>query len=154
MAKDQPTKTHCKRGHPTIPENVTWNGRSWSCKKCNCLMGAKNRRDRRAKDPISYWLLELQRNAKKRGQPFSITQADLMPLPTHCPVFGIELNYLGKAGRNAASVDRHDCKQGYIPGNVAVMSRRANTLKNDATPEELQQILDYLRRHHRSKGGV
>lgn len=66
--------------------------------------------------------------------------------PTHCPVLGLELDYSGAGKPNAVSIDRTDSARGYVPGNVVIMSRRANTLKNNATVEELQKVLDYMRR--------
>lgn len=71
--------------------------------------------------------------------------ADIEPLPIVCPVFGTPLDYSGNGGPDAASVDRIDSKKGYLPGNVAVMSVRANRLKTSATADELQAIVDFLR---------
>ncbi len=97
------------------------------------------RRERRDRDPLQFLLDELRRNAKKRGAEFSLTKEDLLPIPTHCPVLGIELNYLaGNGGSpNSASIDRTDPQLGYVPGNVVIMSSRANTLKSDASGEEM-----------------
>lgn len=72
-----------------------------------------------------------------------------MPAPTHCPILGIELDYFHRPGGmkrspNAASVDRTDSTKGYIPGNVAIRSARANRLKNDATAEEAYKVYKYL----------
>jgi hypothetical protein len=41
-------------------------------------------------------------------------------------------------------LDRIDNNEGYVKGNVAVISFRANTLKNNATAEELRAIADYM----------
>lgn len=108
-------------------------------------MGRMGRRARRDRDPLQFLLNELRRNAKKRGAEFSLTKEDLLPIPTHCPVLGIELNYLAGSGGgpNSASIDRTDPQLGYVPGNVVIMSRRANTLKNDASCEELRKVLEY-----------
>jgi len=65
-------------------------------------------------------------------------------MPTHCPVLGTALVYSGNGGPNAASIDRTDSAKGYIAGNVVIMSRRANTLKNNASVEEMEKILAYL----------
>lgn len=82
--------------------------------------------------------------AKKAGLQFDLTVENI-DWPTHCPVFGFELDY--KAGHNAPngiSLDRFDNTKGYVKENVNVISRRANTLKKDATADELIKVLDYL----------
>jgi hypothetical protein len=138
-------QTHCLRGHPRTPENLRSNGVSLYCKIC-AIDNEKNGRARRRKaDPFGFALGQLRRNAKKRGLEFSVTKKDFLPLPTHCPVLNVELDYSGAGTWNAASIDRSDCSKGYIPGNVVIMSKRANMLKNDASPEELRKVLEYIR---------
>lgn len=111
------------------------------------------KREWRNADPIGYMLYYAKQRAKKQGLPFTITAADLpSPLPTHCPALGIELAYgveVGdpkwESGRpNAASLDRINSAKGYEPGNVCILSWRANSIKKDATLVELQQIVAYL----------
>lgn len=143
MSKAKPSKTHCLRGHPT-ESNTRWNGRSWSCTLCAKVNEKNGRTRRRKQDPFGFALQLLRRNAKKRGSDFSLCKADFEPLPSHCPVLGIELDYSGLGKANSASIDRTDSRLGYIPGNVVIMSRRANTLKNDATLEELRKVLAYI----------
>jgi len=63
---------------------------------------------------------------------------------THCPLLGLELTY--KKGdnttpKNYATLDRIDSSKGYEEGNVQILSYRANTLKNDATIEEMRMML-------------
>ncbi len=43
------------------------------------------------------------------------------------------------------SLDRIDNSKGYIPGNVAVISWRANLIKNSSTLEELEAVVAWLR---------
>lgn len=60
-----------------------------------------------------------------------------MPLPTVCPLLGVELCYNGPLSAVSPSLDRKDSSKGYVPGNVWVISHRANVIKNNATAEEL-----------------
>lgn len=39
------------------------------------------------------------------------------------------------------SLDRLDSSKGYVKGNVRVISKRANQLKNNATVEEMRMVL-------------
>lgn len=90
---------------------------------------------------------------RKRGLPATITPADLV-WPSHCPVLGLELDYPERSGTrgvqhaqpNWPSLDRWDSAKGYVPGNVFVISYRANTLKNSATYAEILQVAKYLSR--------
>ena len=93
---------------------------------------------------------------RKRGIGATITPADL-EWPTHCPVLGIKLDYPERTGErgeqhvqpNWPSLDRWDNTKGYVPGNVFVISYRANTLKNTATYEEILRVAKYLSRRPR-----
>lgn len=78
--------------------------------------------------------------ARTSGREFSLTRADLIPLPALCPVLGAGLDYpslLDGSHHYTPSVDRIDSTGGYVSGNVQVISWRANRLKNDATLPEL-----------------
>lgn len=96
-------------------------------------------------NPIEYLVRLAKYRAKKRGIEFSISVEDLLPAPTVCPVFKTALRY-GSGSRSdaSASIDRKDNRLGYVSGNVAIMSRRANRIKNDATLEELTALVSFL----------
>jgi hypothetical protein len=89
-------------------------------------------------------LYNIKSKASGRGLEFNITLVDLLPLPVTCPVLGLVIDYTGKqkSGRidTSPSVDRIDNTKGYVPGNVRVISWRANKLKSDATAAELRLI--------------
>jgi hypothetical protein len=85
--------------------------------------------------------------AKAKGLPFAITKADI-PIPQRCPLLGIVLSRgPGKLHAASPSLDRKDPSKGYVPGNVWVISYRANAIKNDATLEELELLTRNLRLH-------
>jgi hypothetical protein len=92
---------------------------------------------------VSKWkellLARTKKGAVNRGKEFQLTETDL-ELPTKCPILGCELNYISLASKicpETPSIDRIDNSKGYIPGNVQVVSLRANKFKNDATLAEL-----------------
>lgn len=87
--------------------------------------------------------------AAKHGIEFSITREDIRQVWTDtCPIFGYELriNQTGAHGhvRESWSLDRIDNSKGYIPGNIQILSYRANAMKSDATPEELLRFADWI----------
>ncbi|MGO9358057.1 MAG: hypothetical protein ACLP1D_10325 [Xanthobacteraceae bacterium] len=95
---------------------------------------------------------ELLRNAKSRasklGLEFDITIDDVF-VPAWCPVLGIPLfvNPEERSGAcpNSPTLDRIDNLKGYVRGNVAVISWRANRLKSDGSLEEHELVTAWLR---------
>lgn len=81
--------------------------------------------------------------AKARKLEFSISLSDIV-IPSICPVLGIEITWRGNP-RNSPSLDRLDSTKGYTPENVRVISWRANRLKCDASIEEMERILKYMK---------
>jgi len=88
--------------------------------------------------------------AHLRGIQFNLKSGDLLPLPEVCPLLGTALDYSTGRGKrgflpNSASVDRIDNARGYVPGNVWIISNRANSIKRDASAEELRTMAACLR---------
>lgn len=84
--------------------------------------------------------------AKRIGVKFTITHIDVV-IPKRCPVFGVKLTTVIKKGDpNSPSIDRIIPKRGYVPGNVAVISLRANLLKNNASPAELTALAKWVKK--------
>jgi hypothetical protein len=78
--------------------------------------------------------------AKKQSARFSITLADIV-VPKRCPVLGIKLvRNKGKVRFNSPTLDRIRPGRGYVKGNVLVVSQRANTIKSNATPEQILKV--------------
>lgn len=86
--------------------------------------------------------------ARELGLEFSIKAENFIPI-THCPLLGIKLNF-ASVGRgyhgDSPSIDRLDPTKGYVPGNVWVISNRANRMKSDATIEEIKMLAENLSR--------
>lgn len=93
--------------------------------------------------------------AKRAGIPFAITARYMRSLWTEfCPVLGLRLAYEGdgRVGPKDASpsVDRVIPELGYVPGNVVVISNRANVIKSFGTAEEHRLIADWMDEHNES----
>jgi len=99
-------------------------------------------------------LLRHRKNqAKKARVPFNITLGDLPPIPKVCPVFGHHL-VIGTTRKNqgqAPSLDRIRPELGYVPGNVQIISHRANTLKNNARVWELLKVALGTFKHYKDQ---
>lgn len=74
----------------------------------------------------------------------------LFPEPPVCPVLGTRMSWGGGNNRNdhSPSLDRIDGGEGYVPGNLRWISNRANSLKSNATPDELEAVLAYMKAPH------
>lgn len=97
----------------------------------------RNREKIRQQNRESYWrnkalMIFSQAKRNNRGIDFSITRRDVV-IPEVCPIFSVPFD----RDRFAPSLDRLDNTLGYIPGNVWVISKLANTMKNSATLSEL-----------------
>lgn len=85
--------------------------------------------------------------AKKQGVPFDLSAEDIH-IPHVCPALGIRLKRnLGGRSQSAASptLDRIKPDLGYIRGNVIVLSAKANAIKQNATPKELERVASFCR---------
>ena len=86
--------------------------------------------------------------AKKQGLPFNIDCAYLASIWAEtCPVFGTTLSTEGSTMTdNSPTLDKIIPENGYVKGNVAIISNRANRIKNDATVEEVGKVYSWLRK--------
>jgi hypothetical protein len=75
---------------------------------------------------------------KKYKHDFNISVEDIV-IPKVCPYLGIplstEINDINKP--NYYSIDRIDSTKGYVKDNIQIISKLANTMKNNATIDEL-----------------
>jgi hypothetical protein len=82
--------------------------------------------------------------AAKKGLPFSLTKDDIA-IPSHCPILGVPLKRGTKCFHDySPSLDRIIPELGYVPGNIQVISHRANRIKTDANPEEVMLVAQYM----------
>jgi hypothetical protein len=110
-------------------------------KSCGCWKDKWDRK--RGQDPRVRMFLNARERSKKKNLEFSITKEDIV-IPERCPLLGIKLDAEVKDRIHSPSLDRKDPTKGYIKGNVWVISNRANTLKNDATLQELKTLVENL----------
>ena len=85
-------------------------------------------------------ITSIRNRCNRKGIEFSITADDIV-IPDLCPVLGVPL--VRGHRRFAPSVDRIDPNLGYVPGNVMVVSNIVNTMKNNASQEELRMFCKF-----------
>jgi hypothetical protein len=106
------------------------------------------------KNPARPIWQQIVRRSREQGIPCDLALDDvrlMLQRTKVCPVFGIPLvhNFGGKGfAPDSPSIDRIHPRRGYVRGNVAVISYRANRLKGDATCAELQAVLDWMIQAH------
>lgn len=104
---------------------------------------------KRKEEPHRFIFYSAKHRAKKDNIPFSITQQDVIsvyPADNRCPVLGLLLrSNLKKTQDNSPSLDRIVPERGYVKDNIVVISHRANRIKNNATLEELEKIIVFLK---------
>lgn len=115
------------------------------CKSC--------RKEEARKGRLNNYFVQYTRGkrseCKKKGIQFDLTAEYLEGLWTGvCPVFNVELfkSSEGRGSHNSAHLDRFNPELGYVVGNVAWISGRANRIKYDASIAELKQIVDWMER--------
>ena len=151
----------CKEWKPFYmygPRIVVIDKRRSRCKECEALNSAAYRNTPRGKETLAvyytnHWERRRIKDAKVRAKfkklPFNITAdyiKSITPSDMICPALGIQM----KAGQtvkeskiNSPSLDRLIPELGYVKGNIVIVSNRANTIKRDATPEELMKIAKF-----------
>lgn len=87
--------------------------------------------------PLRHILSKAKTRAKRSGTHFDLTMDDLF-VPQICPILGIPIS-TGNLTREkqSPSIDRMDNSKGYTKGNSWIISSLSNTMKSDASPEEL-----------------
>lgn len=96
---------------------------------------------------IQQMIARARRRARQYQIDYNLTYEYLVaiwPDDVVCPVLGIELDLSGEILHRCASIDRIDNTRGYVQGNVSVVSFRANSIKSDATLQELERLVEYM----------
>jgi len=101
-----------------------------------------------------YMIRNVKYSSKRRNLDFDLHYEDIK-LPEYCPLLNIKLNYNNNKNHkilnlgndydklnfndiSRATIDRIDNSKGYIKGNIIVLSRLANAMKNEANFEQLE----------------
>jgi hypothetical protein len=106
---------------------------------------ARKRRD----DPASVMCSSSRVRARQIGVPFKLVPDDIRavwPADGRCPVLGMPLQAgKGKLQDASPTLDRLNNQWGYVRGNIAVISYRANRAKSSCTAAEHESIAVWMR---------
>lgn len=110
-----------------------------TCPKCNAAYMRDYLRRIRKTRPHKTILERARKRARRQGLPYSLRRQDIS-LPARCPVLGISLRVGQSRSPASPSLDRIDPGQGYIPGNVRVISDHANKLKSNRCLADIRSL--------------
>ena len=103
---------------------------------------------------ITAFLHGARYRAKRDSVPFCLTKEYLLSIATdECPIFHTFFEWgpsglgAGNAKPNGPTLDRIEPDLGYVEGNVAFISYRANRLKDNGTMQDHYDIADWLWTH-------
>jgi hypothetical protein len=110
-----------------------------SCRDCQ----SKRQWQYYKRNPIKVMIISAKHRAKRDNVPFALAEKDIV-IPDVCPILGIKLHAGDRRNHDyAPTVDKIDPALGYVPGNIVVISHRANRIKSDATIDELAKIVHF-----------
>jgi len=98
-------------------------------------------------------LKSLYLNKKKHGK-FNLTFEEfvsLFPLNKKCPIFNFDFCFGNHRKYNSISIDKFNPNIEYEYNNISIISRKANTIKSNASLIELKQIFSAWK-NHKGKG--
>lgn len=99
----------------------------------------------REEQPELILLYQARGRARRAGIPCTLHSSDIA-IPAVCPVLGICLERGNRMRHDGSpTLDRFDPALGYVPGNVSVISHRANRLKSDASLAELEVLVAWMK---------
>jgi len=107
---------------------------------------------------IGSYLNNAKSRAKRDNVPFDLTIDYLESISTdECPVFHTPFDWgasglgKGQAKEFGPTLDRIEPEKGYVEGNVAFISYKANRIKDNGTMQDHYDIADWIWNHIHAK---
>ena len=141
----------CDCGKTKVVSNSNL-GKDRGTQSCGCYQQEHYGQGKQTKHGLwksdRWWLYQsAHARAKKKGLPCSIQVTDIPEIPSHCPILGFPLVRsvgVGSQSFDSPTLDRIKPALGYVPGNIQIISQRANVIKNDASAEEIMKVAMYM----------
>ena len=99
-------------------------------------------------------LNDVKKRAKQRNLKFNLHLnylLTILPKGMICPILKIPMN-IGLNNQNSLSFDRINNNLGYIEGNIALISKKANSIKHTATSQEILAVANWLMEMEKQNG--
>jgi hypothetical protein len=106
----------------------------------------------KVRNTAAYLIKGCKARAVEKNIPFNLKPSDLT-IPKICPILKHPMHLAEGYSEYSPSVDRVDNSKGYVKGNVAVISRLANAMKNHCDEKQLKvfakNIIPYVKKYRR-----
>ena len=138
-------KGFCASCGKETTQNIRAQGGGRTKKYCSDV--CKYHYTNRNRNPYKACFSNAEARVKREGKREWSLDFDTFDFPEYCPYLGIKLDYSlgkGKIQPNSPSYDRIDPTKDYIPGNVEIISNRANSMKSDASREEQIKMAEHV----------
>jgi hypothetical protein len=135
------------------------------CKAC-CIVNARTRyianpnrfndlaRKAYVRDPRTRMAAQARKRDRRKGLESTVT-AEMIVIPNVCPVLGVPLRVSqGLPADDSPSLDHIDPTRGAVWGNWCVISRRANSLKQQHTAESMAKFVSDVEEGAKSLKGA
>lgn len=148
---------NCRKCDVPLIADANWSAGKYTRNQhiCNPCENARGR-ERRANTDNGYykkWVsnnvermlwLAARHRALKDNIPFDIELSDII-IPEFCPALGMPLQRGRQGGSDSSpTLDKFIPELGYVRGNVAVISGKANRIKSNATAEEVTAVAKWM----------
>lgn len=96
---------------------------------------------------VKHMINNAKRRAEEKGISFELSEDDII-IPDKCPILEVPL-VVGTKGdyEYSPSIDRVDNSLGYTKDNIMIISKKANSMKNSASPTELKMFCKNILRY-------
>ena len=121
---------------PNCNERPSRSDAGW-CTECKTIAARQYRKDR----PWGYRFANIKGRAKRKGLAFDLDLEFIQSIWTgQCALLEVDIDF------KESALDRIDNTKGYTKDNVWWVSNRANMIKRDASLEELELLVENLRK--------
>ena len=107
---------------------------------------------------LKAYLSNAKHRAIKEGVPFNLSLQDLIDIATdECPIFHTKFVWgasglgKGKTRESTPQLDKIIPELGYVKGNIAFLSGKANKMKDNGTMQDHYDIADWIWSHTHAK---